>query len=160
LKKPKVRRTMVARVSTSLYMLLFSKHVLAFQRIAQQTQISRLVISSQPSKSTVDLMRLERILSNRGVGSRREVSEIIKGGRVFYNGKVIKSPAERLPIDSILTVKGVVINPVPLLVAYHKPLDVLSSMGDPMGRPNLLDNTPESWIRMGLHPVGRLGTIC
>lgn len=139
-------------------MLLYSNRILAFHQIVLQTRFFRHVVSSQPLKSTVEELRLERILSNRGVGSRREVADIIKAGRVMFNGKVIKSPAERLPVDSILTVAGVVINPVPLLLAYNKPLDVLSTIGDPIGRPNLLDNTPKSWTKMGLHPVGRLGT--
>ncbi len=45
--------------------------------------------------------------------------------------------------------------PLPLLVAYHKPLGMHSTMGDPMGRPNLEDALPPRLAKI-FHPVGRL----
>lgn len=45
--------------------------------------------------------------------------------------------------------------PLPILVAYHKPLGVHSTIGDPMGRPNLEDALPPR-LQKSFHPVGRL----
>jgi 23S rRNA pseudouridine2605 synthase len=103
-------------------------------------------------------LRLERILSNRGAGSRREVAAYIKSGRVRVDGKVVKSPSEKVLEASCIILDKAEVKPVPLLVAFHKPLDVLSAMGDPSGRPSLKDFVPPEWERMGLHPVGRLGS--
>jgi 23S rRNA pseudouridine2605 synthase len=81
---------------------------------------------------------------------------LVRQGRVRVEGKVVKSPSEKVPADAVVTVDGLVVSAVPLLMAYHKPLNVLSSMGDPVGRPSLKEVVPLSWERMGLHPVGRL----
>lgn len=101
-------------------------------------------------------LRLERVLSNRGHGSRSEVAVLVRQGRVRVEGKVLRSPSEKIPANAVVTVDGLEVGAVPLLVAYHKPLNVLSSMGDPMGRPSLKEAVPLAWERMGLHPVGRL----
>lgn len=113
---------------------------------------------STSQSSGEDVHRLERILSNRGRGSRKEVAALIKKGKVRVNGAVVKVPSARFPTSSaIVTVDGLPLQAVPLLVAFNKPLGVLSSMGDPQNRPNLVDFVPPEWKSMGLHPVGRLG---
>ena len=48
------------------------------------------------SKGT-DIHRIERILANRGVGSRKEVAAMLKQGRIKVKGKVVRSSAERFP---------------------------------------------------------------
>jgi 23S rRNA pseudouridine2605 synthase len=101
-------------------------------------------------------MRLERILSNRGQGSRSEVAVLVRQGRVRVDGKVVKSSSGKFPSDAHVTVDGAEVNQTPLLMAYYKPLNILSSMGDPKGRPSLKEVMPTEWLRMGLHPVGRL----
>jgi len=112
--------------------------------------------SAKNGNSKPQSLRLERVLSNRGHGSRSEVAVLVRQGRVRVESKVVKSPSEKIPSDASITVDGVEVGAVPLLMAYHKPLNVLSSMGDPMGRPSLKEVVPETWERMGLHPVGRL----
>lgn len=112
--------------------------------------------SAKTGNSKPQSLRLERVLSNRGHGSRSEVAVLVRQGRVRVESKVVKSPSEKIPPDASITVDGVEVGVVPLLMAFHKPLNVLSSMGDPMGRPSLKEVVPETWERMGLHPVGRL----
>jgi hypothetical protein len=110
------------------------------------------------SKQTLGgTVRLDRILSNRGIGSRKEALTRIKQGRVRVDGIVVKAPSQKFPVDSSITIDGQKVNTVPLLMAFHKPLNILSSMGDPMGRPSLLEVVPKEWAQCGLHPVGRLG---
>jgi 23S rRNA pseudouridine2605 synthase len=112
--------------------------------------------SAKKGNSKPPSLRLERVLSNRGHGSRSEVAVLVRQGRVRVENKVMKSPSEKIPANASITVDGVEVGAVPLLMAYHKPLNVLSSMGDPMGRPSLKEVVPVTWERMGLHPVGRL----
>lgn len=109
--------------------------------------------SSSPREES---FRLERILSNRGLGSRRECADLVKAGRVKVDGTVVKSPSLKVQACSELCVNGSPVAEVPLLVAFNKPIGILSTIGDPSGRPSLLEATPASWQKMGLHPVGRL----
>ena len=52
------------------------------------------------SSGRAPLQRVERIISNRGAGSRSEVSRLIAQGRVKdAAGKVIRSGAHKLPVD-------------------------------------------------------------
>ena len=101
-------------------------------------------------------MRLERLLASRGAGSRRDCGGLIRAGRVMVNGEVVRAPSKQVSPRDAVCVDGEVVSEVPLLVGYYKPLGVLSTYGDPMGRESLEDTTPKEWRRMGLHPVGRL----
>lgn len=56
---------------------------------------------------SIKLQRIERIISGRGVGSRKEVSEMIKRGRVSVDNKIIKSSALKLPINSKIYIDGI-----------------------------------------------------
>mmetsp|Transcript_14853 Transcript_14853/g.22346 ORF Transcript_14853/g.22346 Transcript_14853/m.22346 type:complete len:269 (+) Transcript_14853:83-889(+) len=107
--------------------------------------------------SKIKLDRLDRILSSRGAGSRSEVSRLINKGRVTINGVVVKKAAQKY--ESSVTdvrVNGVEVVPVPLLVAYNKPVGVISSIGDPSGRSNLSEiKNMYSYLKT-MHPVGRL----
>ena len=82
------------------------------------------------------LQRVERIISNRGAGSRNEVARLIAQGRVRdAQGRVIRSGALKLPVDGDIDslfnipismfkasvfVDGVELPDVPLLALYHK----------------------------------------
>jgi 23S rRNA pseudouridine2605 synthase len=100
--------------------------------------------------------RLERIISNRGGGSRNEVAKLISQGRVCANGKVIKSGSIKFPTDCIITIDGKSISALPLLAVYNKPINVISSIGDPWGRTSLTSLYTEYPFLKQMHPVGRL----
>lgn len=104
------------------------------------------------------LQRIERIISNRGVGSRSEVSKLLKQGRVKVNGKVERSSSNKYPEDVPIEIDGVSIQEVSLLAVYHKPVGIISSVGDPWGRPNLegVYANHSSLLSRDMHPVGRL----
>jgi len=76
------------------------------------------------------------------------------------NGFVIKSASSKFDVttsDVVLDGEPVP-KPPPILIAYHKPYGVHSTMSDEMGRPDLLgavESLPLGW-RKALHPVGRL----
>ena len=106
------------------------------------------------------LFRADRVLSNRGWGSRSECFELLKKKRVFQKIdselKCILGPKEKIPMDASLFVDGKkeVQKLPPLLRVYHKPKWVLSVMKDSKGRKNLGDLDEKTFSMM--HPVGRL----
>lgn len=100
--------------------------------------------------------RLEGLLASRGEGSRKECAALVRSGRVRVNGQVVKAPSQRVSTVDDLLLDGRSVSEVPLLVAFHKPIGVLSTYDDPLGRMSLNQATPTKWRRMGLHPVGRL----
>ena len=44
-------------------------------------------------------MRLDKLLSNTGYGSRKEVRQLLKKGMIRVNGAVIKDPAQHVDPD-------------------------------------------------------------
>ena len=101
--------------------------------------------------------RLERIISNRGVASRNEVAKLLKQGRITLDGEVVRKGAAKYPQNiKGLAVDGLLVDPVPLLAVFHKPVGIHSTMGDPMHRANLEELALEWPFLKSLHPVGRL----
>lgn len=54
----------------------------------------------------VAIQRIERIISNRGFGSRSEVIRLFRDGLVKINGQTIRSGADKYPVDVIITIDG------------------------------------------------------
>ena len=100
--------------------------------------------------------RLERIISNRGVGSRNDVSKLFKQGRVSIDGKVIRSGSDKYSTDVTVEIDGQSIIGVPLLAVFHKPTGVHSTMKDNWGRQGLEELALEYPYMKAMHPVGRL----
>ena len=100
--------------------------------------------------------RLQKILSNSGVASRRVAEEMILAGRVAVNGVVHSTLGARADaeVDEI-TVDGVpVIKGRYRYFAVHKPAGFVTTARDEQGRDTVLDLVPIAGIQ--LHPVGRL----
>lgn len=100
-------------------------------------------------------MRLDRWLVEQGQGSRREVGIAVRRGRVTVDGVTASDPAAHVRDSAEICVNGARIMPAPRLLAWHKPLGVLSTFDDPWGRDGLDEVLPAAW-RANLHPVGRL----
>lgn len=101
--------------------------------------------------------RLQKLLSQRGIASRRQAEKLILEGRVSVNGKLAEIGQQASASTDVICVDGVDIGQ-PLESAYfllHKPRGVVSTCQDPQGRKTVLDLLPEG-DRKGLHPVGRL----
>jgi 23S rRNA pseudouridine2605 synthase len=112
--------------------------------------------SSRIWANDVKQQRLERIISNRGIGSRNDVSKLFKQGRVSVNGKVIKSGADKYFTDVVVEIDGQSTTSVPLLALFHKPTGILSTMKDNWGRQGLEELALEYPFMKAMHPVGRL----
>lgn len=112
--------------------------------------------NSQTRLFASSLQRIERIISNRGVGSRSEVSKLLKQGRVKVNGKVERSSSNKYHEDVAIEIDGAIVQGISLLAVYHKPVGIISSVGDPWGRHNLEGVYASHSSLSNMHPVGRL----
>lgn len=102
--------------------------------------------------------RLERIISNRGLGSRKDVLKILKQGRVSVNGRTIRKGSEKFSEDILLEVDGLPLDKIPLLAVYNKPHGIHCTMKDPWGRKSLENLSLQYPFLKTMHPVGRLDT--
>jgi len=102
--------------------------------------------------------RLQKVLARAGFGSRREIEEWIRAGRLAINGK----PAELgVSIDErdLVSLDGRALNlagrsaPVQRTLVYHKPAGELTTRRDAEGRPTVFDSLPRirngRWITVG-----------
>jgi len=103
--------------------------------------------------------RLQKIIAHAGLASRRQAEDWIREGRVTVNGTVIcKLGHQADPERDKIKVDGRIVLQRQRRVYYsfHKPAGLMTSMGDPKGRPNLGDCLKP--LRRGerIYPVGRL----
>lgn len=100
--------------------------------------------------------RLQKILSQAGVASRRAAEELIKQGRVSVNGDTVQELGAKADaaVDAI-RVDGKRIKPTheKVYLLLNKPKGVVSTKSDPEGRATVMDLVPKF---PGLYPVGRL----
>jgi len=112
--------------------------------------------------------RLQKILANTGLGSRRELEGWITEGQVNVNGKTAQL-GDKASIDDNLTVKGRfyrVVADAPdqrRVLMYHKPLGELTTRHDPEGRKTVFDRLPNlpsgRWISVGRLDINTLGLL-
>lgn len=102
------------------------------------------------------LERIQKILSNAGVASRREAEELMLAGRVAVNGQVVTTLGSRAdPEVDEITVDGVPVNLGRYrYFALNKPRGIVTTTSDEQGRDTVLDLVPIGDVQ--LHPVGRL----
>lgn len=104
--------------------------------------------------------RLQKLIAEAGIASRRHAEELITAGEVTVNGEVVKTLGTKAdPERDHIKVRGRLINPrlkqrEQVYVLLNKPRGYLSSVSDPEGRPLVTELVPRSLGR--LHPVGRL----
>lgn len=105
--------------------------------------------------------RVQKILAQWGIASRREAEKLILAERVQVNGKLVKLGDKVDTEVDDLTLDGRSIysltRPESIYLLLHKPLGVISTCFDPQQRTTVLDLLPLKWRRScGIHPVGRL----
>lgn len=85
-------------------------------------------------------VRLQKVLAQAGIGSRRKCEDLIEAGKVAVNGKIVDQLGVRVdPEDCTIDVDGkrVVVDSSLVTVVLNKPKGVVSTMSDPEGRPSL-----------------------
>jgi 23S rRNA pseudouridine2605 synthase len=102
---------------------------------------------------------LLKTLRDAGLGSRRDLAETIKAGRVKVNDVVAENYNLPLTPEDNITIDGKPISPDKLQKVYlvlNKPMGIISTTEDPHGRKTVLDLLPAEYKRYQLFPVGRL----
>jgi pseudouridine synthase len=103
-------------------------------------------------------LRLNKILAQAGLTSRRGADQLVLAGRVAVNGAVTREPGTLADPDADrITVDGQAL-PAPESKQYlllHKPGGVVTTVRDPQGRAVVTDLLPQE-VRERVYPVGRL----
>ncbi|MFG6446093.1 pseudouridine synthase [Microbacterium sp. P06] len=113
--------------------------------------------TTEPTGADADGIRLQKVLANAGVASRRVSEDLIAAGRVRVNGEVVTELGNRIhPETDLVDVDGVAVqlDTTKRYVMLNKPTGVVSSMRDERGRPDLRQFA-EEWDER-LFNVGRL----
>lgn len=99
--------------------------------------------------------RLQKVISQAGVASRRDAEKIITAGRVKVNGKTVSELGTKVDLEDVVKIDGKAINrEKPVYVLLNKPKGVVTTLKDPEGREtvaSLVKDIPER-----IYPVGRL----
>lgn len=101
-------------------------------------------------------VRLQKILSQAGIASRRQAEEIIRAGRVRVNGRVVTELGTRVDATGdVVEVDGSRVRLGQIVwLAVHKPPGYVTTRQDPQGRPTVYELVPKSFH--GLFHAGRL----
>lgn len=103
--------------------------------------------------------RLQTVLSQAGVASRRSAEILISEGKVFVNGEQAVLGQRVDPAQDKVSVNGKKIDLQREVLKYYlvyKPMGYVSTTSDELDRPTVLDVLPESARAQRLYPVGRL----
>jgi len=104
-----------------------------------------------------DAPKLHKVLADAGMGSRRDMEELIIAGRVSVNGEPAHIGQRILPTDQVRIngkpIKRKLANKPPRVLIYHKPTGEIVSHSDPEGRPSVFDRLPPmktaKWLAVG-----------
>src|SRR5699024_10312128 len=113
------------------------------------------IIQSKIKKVCVIMERLQKVIANSGVTSRRKAEKLIEDGQVQVNGKVVKELGTKVTDKDEVKVNGVPIEKEkPVYILFYKPRGVISSVSDEKNRKTVTDFFEAYEER--LYPVGRL----
>lgn len=114
-----------------------------------------------------DFEKIQKVLANAGVASRRKVEAMIKEGRITVNGNVAKI-GDRITYHSTVLVDGKQVRFAQTknfrqIILYHKPEGEICSRVTEPGKPSVYDNLPEleegRWISVGRLDVTTSGLL-
>ncbi len=101
--------------------------------------------------------KLHKVLADAGIGSRREMEELIVAGRVSVNGEPAHIGQRVTPRDQV-RVNGKLVqqrpaHKAPRVILYHKPAGEIVTQDDPEGRVTVFSRLPRiktgKWISVG-----------
>ena len=104
-----------------------------------------------------DTVKLHKVLADAGMGSRRDMEDLIVQGRVSVNGLPAHigqriGPTDQVRINGKAVHRKIQTKP-PRVIMYHKPAGEIVSQSDPEGRPTVFDRLPKPrqgrWIAVG-----------
>lgn len=137
------------------------------QRTVRRPTTNFTKLETDPNAPPEPTQRLHKLLALAGLGSRRDMEELIASGRVTVNGQVavvgqgvtehdvvrLDSRPLRLSFEAEL----------PQVLIYHKPEGEIVSQDDPEGRASVFDKLPKikhgKWIAIGRLDMNTSGLL-
>lgn len=100
--------------------------------------------------------RIQKILSARGVASRRKAEELLNAGRISVNGKVAALGDRADPDTDVILLDGISLpsQQEHVYIMLHKPRGYVTTLSDERGRKTVADLVADCGMRV--YPVGRL----
>jgi 23S rRNA pseudouridine2605 synthase len=110
-----------------------------------------------PVPDSEDFPKLHKLLADAGLGSRRDMEELIVSGRVSVNGQPAHIGQRIAPNDQVRVngrpIKRSLIPMAPRVLLYHKPAGEISTRDDPEQRATVFDRLPRikgaRWVSVG-----------
>ncbi|WP_442862109.1 23S rRNA pseudouridine(2605) synthase RluB [Bordetella sp. 02P26C-1] len=108
-------------------------------------------------QSDIAMPKLHKVLADAGIGSRREMEELITAGRVSVNGEPAHIGQRVSPTDLVRVNGKPIARPntrkPPRVILYHKPAGEIVSHDDPGGRASVFARLPKlrtgKWLSVG-----------
>nr|WP_191126202.1 pseudouridine synthase [Cerasibacillus terrae] len=101
------------------------------------------------------MIRLQKMIAQSGITSRRKAEELIQAGKVKVNGETVTTLGTKVSPKDNIEVNGVKIEKEePVYFMLYKPREVISSVEDEKGRKVVIDLLPN--IEERIFPIGRL----
>ncbi len=111
------------------------------------------------------MQRVQKILAERGLGSRRQIEAWIKAGEVSINGETAVLGSKASNSDTI-KVRGRTVPSVKAeeqVILYNKPEGQICTRHDPEGRPTVFSSLPklakQRWVAVGRLDINSSGLI-
>jgi 23S rRNA pseudouridine2605 synthase len=128
----------------------------------EATQPQKRILAPEP-----DAPKLQKVLAQAGVGSRRDMEQLVLEGRITVNGQPAHigqriSFGDHLRIDG-KPVKARIVPPPPRVLAYHKPAGEVVTHDDPQHRPTVFRRLPRlaqgKWQSVGRLDINTEGLL-
>lgn len=104
-----------------------------------------------------ELVRLQKVIAERGICSRRKAEQLISTGKIKVDGVIVDVLGTKVRPDAVIEVDGETINMLneeKFTFVFNKPLGVVTTAKDDRDRTTVIDYFKNEEIR--LYPVGRL----
>jgi len=121
-----------------------------------------------PARHRSESMRLQKLLAEAGLGSRRTVEDWIRAGRLSVSGRKAQLGDRATATDDVrldgkrLRLEAGEAGPRELLL-YYKPVGEVTTRSDPQGRPTVFERLPPPrrgrWINVGRLDVNTTGLL-
>ncbi len=99
--------------------------------------------------------RLQKVIAQSGLTSRRKAERLIVEGRVKVNDQLVTTLGTKVSPNDEITVDGIPIEQERhVYYVLHKPRKVISSVKDDRGRKTVIDLLPD--VKERIFPIGRL----
>ncbi len=143
-------------------------HVVSGEFDAEETaQSASVAPPKRVLRAEPDAPKLQKVLAQAGIGSRRDMEQLIVDGKVTVNGQLAHvgqriSFGDHIKVDG-KPVKVRIVPPAPRVIAYHKPVGEVVTHDDPQRRPTVFRRLPRlaqgKWQSVGRLDINTEGLL-